>query len=62
MIVKEFYRTRADGVDLYLTYSDKGLKIQKFGTNEVYDEAIDVAFAPYIYDETNTPVEQSEEQ
>ena len=39
-IIKEFYVTREDGVDLYRTYSDEGYKIQKVGTDEIYDEAI----------------------
>lgn len=57
MIVKEFYRTREDGVNLYRTYSDEGLMIQKVGTDEIYDEAIDVESAPYTYEETNIPIE-----
>lgn len=62
MIVKEYHRTREDGVNLYRTYSDKSLKIKKFGTNEVYDEAIDVEGAPYIYLETSEPIEVIEEE
>ena len=58
MIVKEFYRTRNDGVNLYKTYSDEGYLIQKVGTNEIYTEAIDVENAPYSYIETE---EKSEE-
>lgn len=57
MIQKEFYKTRQDGVNLYRTYSDKGLQIRKVGTDEVYDEAIDVENVPYIYEETDTPIE-----
>ena len=57
MIIKEYYRTRKDGVNLYRTYSDANFKIQKVGTDEVYDEAIDVEGAPYIYIETNEPIE-----
>lgn len=53
MIVKEFYMTRKDGVNLYRTYSDKGLKIRKVGTDEIYDEAIDVENAPYTYEEVS---------
>ena len=58
MIVREFYRTRKDGVDLYRTYSDEGLKIQKVGTDEIYDEAIDIDGAPYTYVETDIPIEE----
>lgn len=52
MIIREFYMTRKDGVNLYKTSSDKNVYIIKQGTNEKYDEAIDVESAPYIYEET----------
>ena len=57
MIVKEFMKTRAEGVNLYRTYSDQNLKIQKVGTDEVYNQAIDVEDAPFTYEETDKPVE-----
>ena len=60
MIVREFYRTRQDGVNLYRTYSDKGMQIRKVGTDELYDEAIDVEGAPFSYVETDIPTEQEE--
>lgn len=52
MIIREFYMTRKDGVNLYKTYSDKGVYIKKQGTDEKYDEAIDVEDADCIYEET----------
>lgn len=52
MIIKEFYATRKDGVNLYKTYSDKNVYIKKQGTNEKYDIAIDIENAPYTYVET----------
>lgn len=58
MIKREFYETRADGVDLYRTFSDESLQIRKVGTDEVYDEAIDVEYAPYTYEETDKPIEE----
>ena len=61
MIIKEYYRTREDGVNLFRTYSDDNLKIQKVGTDEVYDEAIDVEGAPYEYEETTESIEVVEE-
>lgn len=61
MIVKEFYRTRKDGVNLYRTYSDADMKIQKVGTDEIYDEAIDVEGAPFTYEETEIAIERDEE-
>jgi hypothetical protein len=60
MIIKEYYNKRNDGVSLYRTYSDQGLKIQKVGTNEVYDEAIDVEGATFTYVETDIPIEKEE--
>ena len=61
MIVKEFYKTRKDGVNLYKTYSDKELKIQKVGTDEIYSSAIDVEDALFEYVETDLPIEKREE-
>lgn len=51
MIVREFYKTRADGVKLYRTYSDSGLTIRQNETGAEYDEAVDVENAPYTYTE-----------
>jgi hypothetical protein len=79
MIVKEFYMTRKDGVNLYKSWdvaTDKdglpikdnegnyvptGLMIRKVGTEEVYAEAIDVESAPYVYVETDKPIEVEED-
>lgn len=51
MIVREFYRTRKDGVNLYRTYSDVGRQLIQNETGIVYDEAIDVENALYTYTE-----------
>lgn len=59
-IIKELYKTREDGVKLYRTYSDNNYKIKKVGTEEIYDEAIDVENATYEYEETTEPTETSE--
>jgi hypothetical protein len=56
MIVREYYKTRKDGVNLYKTSSSKNVYIRKVGTEEIYTEAIDVANAPYTYEETDTPI------
>jgi hypothetical protein len=61
MIVKEFYKTRNDGVNLYKTYSDKDKYIKKVGTEELYSEAIDIDGAPYVYEETDIDIEKLEE-
>lgn len=60
MITREFYSVRNDGVMLYRTYSTKKLKIRKVGTDEVYDEAIDVDNAPFVYEETTEEIEKIE--
>lgn len=61
MIKKEFYKERKDGVKLYKTYSDNDYYIQKYNTNEMYTEAIDVEDTPYTYIETNIKIEKTEE-
>lgn len=61
MIVKEFYRQRKDGINLYRTYSDAGMMVRQNETGVVYDDAIDVEGAPYTYSETNKPIEIAEE-
>ena len=58
MVKKQFYILRQDGVALYKFASDKGLKIQKVGTNEIYTEAIDVETANFRYKETDEPIEK----
>lgn len=57
MIIREFFKTRADGVNLYRTYSDAGLMIVQNETGNTYAEAIDVENAPYTYSESDEPVE-----
>lgn len=61
MILKEFYETRKDGVRLFRTYSDRSVYIRKIGTEEVYAEAIDVESAPFVYTETDKPIEVEED-
>lgn len=56
MIVREYYKTRSDGVELYRTYSDAGYLIRQEQTGAEYSEAIDVASAPYTYTETETAI------
>jgi hypothetical protein len=60
-IVREYYRTRNDGVKLYRTYSDENYMIQKVGTEEIYEEAIDVEDAAFEYEETDELIEESNE-
>ena len=60
MIAMEYYKTRKDGVALYRTYSTEGFMIRKVGTDEVYDEAVDVEFAPFYYEETEERIQREE--
>lgn len=60
MIQTEFYKTRFDGVNLWRTYSDADMMIQKVGTDEIYSEAIDVEDNDFIYVETETPISSEE--
>lgn len=60
MLVKEFYMQRQDGVNLYRTYCDKDFYIRKRGTDEIYQEAIDVENSHYEYEETDQKIEREE--
>lgn len=57
MIIKEFYTTREDGVNLYRTYSDENYKIKQVQTGAIYDEAIDIENAKYTYIEIDEKIE-----
>lgn len=57
-IIKEFYKTRKDGVNLYRTYSNEKYRIFQVETGVIYDEAIDVENAPYTYKETEEKIEE----
>lgn len=61
MIEKEFLAIREDGVKLYRTFSTENRKIKKVGTDEIYDEAIDVEGTPYEYEETSEQIDEIEE-
>lgn len=60
MIIREFFTTREDGVNLYRTYSNTNHYIKQIPTNVVYTEAIDVEGAPYTYEETEELIPQDE--
>lgn len=59
-IVKEFYKTRKDGVNLYKFYSNEQFVIHKIGTEEYYEEAIDIENASYEYEETAEKIDGKE--
>ena len=60
MIIKEFYKKRSDGINLYRTYSDSKLMIRQVETGNVYAEAIDVESAVYTYEETDMSIDADE--
>jgi hypothetical protein len=62
MIIKEEYRTRADGVVLNRTYSDEGKYIVQNETGNVYAEAIDIDGIGYTYTETEEFIEAPEDE
>lgn len=53
-------KTRTDG--LIYTYSDVDKKIQKVGTDEIYDTAVDLPNAGYTYAETDADSEITAEE
>lgn len=42
-------------------YSDKGLMIKKDGTNEVYEEAVDLISKGYTYSETDYKIDEPDQ-
>ena len=60
MKIREFYKTREDGVNLYRTYSDKGVMLLQKETGILYSEPIDIEGAPYTYEETDILIEDRE--
>ena len=57
MIIKEFFMTREDGVNLYQTYSDQGFMLRQIETGILYGEPIDIEDAPVTYEETDELIE-----
>lgn len=57
MIIKEYYKTREDGIRLNRTYSNKGFYIKKAGRKFLYAEAIDPAYIKPKYEETDILIE-----
>lgn len=57
-IIREFYKTREDGINLYRTYSDENKMIIEEVSGAIYDEAIDVESATYVYLESDLYIER----
>ena len=59
MIIREFYKTREDGVKLYRSYSDQELRIID-ENGHLFDDVVDVETANHTYTETDIPIPQEE--
>jgi hypothetical protein len=64
MIQRQLYKTRVDGVNLYVTFSDEGWKIRKKGNRRgsLYNQAVDVEGANYEYEEADEKVMHTAEE
>ena len=58
MIIREFFKTREDGVNLYRTYSNQGFMVRQIETGVLYSEPIDIEDALYTYEETDELIER----
>ena len=61
MIIKEFFKTREDGVNLFITYSSLDVKIQCVNTGIIYDNVVDREDSIDTYIETDILIEEREE-
>lgn len=61
MIITEEYMTLRSGKKLYKTYSDLKVKIMQHPTGFTYDDAVEAEGSPYIYTETDIPIEEEKE-
>lgn len=58
MIIREFFETREDGVNLYRTYSDQDFMVRQIETGILYSEPIDVEDTPFTYEESDVLIER----
>ena len=56
MIIKEFYRTREDGINLYICCSDQNVYIQKEGSLVKHEKVIQVENSNTVYIETDVKI------
>lgn len=61
MIVEEVAVLNS-GRRLIRRHSDLGMKLIQTPTGIMFDDVVDVEGAPYVYVESNTPVEKHEEE
>lgn len=62
MIRKEFFMERADGINLYRTYSDENKYIMQIDTGIIYEDAVDVENSPHTYEETDEIINFEEKE
>lgn len=64
MIQRKFYKTRKDGVNLYVTFSDDSWKIRKKDDKRgtLFCQAIDVEGATWEYEEADEKVMHTAEE
>ena len=56
MIIKEFFRTRPDGINLYKKYSDQNVYIKSKDTQKLHTFVITIEFSPTEYEETDIQI------
>lgn len=60
-MIMEERATLKNGTVLIKRYSDAGVKLIQTPTGVMYDSAVDVENAPYVYVESNIPVDPAPE-
>lgn len=62
MIKRKLFMKRADGVNLYLTYSDENLYIIQLDTGIIYESAVDVENSSHTYEELEEIINLEEKE
>ena len=62
MIKRELFMERADGINLYRTYSDENKYIMQMDTSIIYEDAVDVENSPHTYEETDEIINFEEKE
>lgn len=51
-----------EGTEFSLHHSDAGMMIRKVGTDEEYEEALDIVPCQFEYEETDEPIEKEDDE
>lgn len=62
MIRQEIFMERADGITLYLTYSDENRYILQLDTGIIYENAVDVENSSHTYEELEEIINLEEKE